>query len=94
MKTILLACGTGIATSTAVSHKLSSILDEKGWAGKYKVIQCKIAEAPSKSANADVCVATTTVPGDMKCPVVMGVAFLTGRGIDAVVDQVIKALEA
>ena len=94
MKTILLACGTGIATSTAVSQKLQSILNEKGWAGKYKVVQCKVAEVPAQSANADVCVATTMVSGDVKCPVIMGIAFLTGRGIDAVVDQVIKVLES
>ena len=94
MKKILLACGTGIVTSTAVSQKLQKALDERGWEGKYKVTQCKIAEAPSKSNDADVCVATTQVSGDMQCPVVMGIAFLTGRGIEPVMEEIIRHLEA
>jgi len=92
MKSILLACGTGCVTSTAVSKKLSDALDGRGWAGKYKVTQCKIAEVPAQSANADVCVATTNT-GDAQCPVILGVAFLTGRGVDQVMDQIIKVLE-
>ena len=38
MKKILLACASGIATSTAVNHKLSKVLDEKG----SKPITCQL----------------------------------------------------
>ncbi len=94
MKNIILACGTGIVTSTAVSQRLQKALNEKGWEGKYKITQCKIAEVPAKSVDADLCVATTTVSGDIKCPVIMGVAFLTGRGTEPILEQIIKHLEA
>ncbi|WP_270364345.1 hypothetical protein [Enterococcus malodoratus] len=42
MKNILLACGSGIATSTAVNGKISKVLDDNGYKGKYKITQCKI----------------------------------------------------
>ena len=93
MKNILLACGTGIVTSTAVTAKLTKALNEKGWEGKYKITQCKIAEVPAKSESADVCVATTGVFGDIKCPVILGVAFLTGINVAPVLESIIAELE-
>lgn len=94
MKNILLACATGIVTSTAVHQRLQKALNEKGWEGKYKITQCKITEVPSKSEAADLCVATTQVSGDIKCPVIQGVVFLTGRGVEPVLAEIIKHLEA
>lgn len=47
MKKIVLACGSGIATSTAVANKVSAFLNENGMAGQYTIVQCAIAEAPS-----------------------------------------------
>ena len=49
MKKILLSCGSGIATSTVVNNKVSKILDEKGFKGKYQITQCSIADAVKKS---------------------------------------------
>jgi len=93
MKKILLACASGIATSTAVNHKLSMILDEKGYKGKYRIAQCKIQEVFAQAPNYDFCVATTKISGDVKCPVILGIAFLTGIGLDKVVAQVIEYME-
>lgn len=92
MKRILLACASGIATSTAVNHKLSCILDENGYKGKYKVTQCKVQEVAELSGSHDFCVATTNVEDEANCPVILGVALLTGRGQEAVVEQVLKLM--
>ena len=60
MKTIVLACGSGIATSTAVAKKVSDLLDENGYAGQYKIVQCAIAEAKANcEKGADLLIATT-----------------------------------
>lgn len=93
MKKILLACASGIATSTAVNHKLSKILDEKGYQGQYRISQCKIQEVFAQAADYDFCVATTKISGDVKCPVILGIAFLTGIGLDRVVAQVLEHME-
>ncbi|WP_196590929.1 PTS sugar transporter subunit IIB [Pectinatus frisingensis] len=92
MKKILVACGAGVCTSTAVLNKLKSILDDRGFKGKYELSQCKVAEVPAKSSGYDLCIATTTV-SEVKCPFIMGIPFLTGRGLDDVIKKILKELE-
>ena len=46
MKKIVVACGSGVATSTAVGHKIADLLDANGLSGQYHIVQCSIAEAP------------------------------------------------
>lgn len=93
MKSILLACGSGIVTSTAVNDKLTKELKKRGYEGKFKITQCRISEVVVKSTLFDFCVATSQVPADAKCPVIMGIPFLTGIGVDAVMEKVVKEME-
>lgn len=94
MKNILLACGSGICTSTAVRAKIEKILDEKGFAGQYKITQCKVAESPAMSVNYDFLIATTLAPTEIKCPFVSGICFLTGVGTENSVQQIIDLMKA
>lgn len=80
MKKIVVACGSGVATSTAVNSKIKDLLDSNGFAGTYHIVQCAIAEAPSQCDDADLLVATTVPPADLKCDFVSGLPFLTGMG--------------
>lgn len=82
MKKILIACGSGIATSTVAKQKISSYLDENGYKGQYSIEQCQVSEVVTKSANADFCVSTTVVGGGAKCPVLAGLPLLTNMGLD------------
>lgn len=93
MKKILLACASGIATSTAVNKKLSAVLDEKGYKGKYKITQCKVQELFGLSKNYDFCVATTNISQKVDCPVILGISFLTGLGLDKTVEEVLNEME-
>lgn len=92
MKTIVLACGSGIATSTAVAKKVSDLLDANGMQGGYHIIQCAIAEAPSQCANADLLVSTTVAPQGISCPFVSGLPFLTGVGKANAEKQILEIL--
>lgn len=92
MKNILLACGSGVATSTAVNLKVSKILDENGYKGKYKITQCKVSEAPVKSSSYDFLIATTMAPKDLQCPFVSGVCFLTGVNTQKSIDQIFELM--
>lgn len=83
MKRILLACGSGLATSTAVRARLERFLDSHGYAGAYAIKQCKIAEAPRLSAGYDFLVATMMAPQHLECPYVNGVPFLLGEDMEA-----------
>lgn len=93
MKKILVACAGGVATSTVVKSKLKKALDQRGFAGAYQLEQCKVADAPSKSAGADLLIETTQVVGKFECPAYSGVAFLTGRGVEELMDKIAADLQ-
>ncbi len=83
MKRIIIACGSGVATSTVAKQKITSWLDTQGYSGKYTVEQCSVAELPEKSKSADFCVCTSVVDEKtVSCPVINGVQLLTGIGLD------------
>lgn len=93
MKKILVACAGGVATSTVVKSKLRKALDQRGFAGKYQLDQCKVSDAPAKSTGADLLIETTQVVGKFSCPAYSGVAFLTGRGVDELMDKIVADLQ-
>ncbi|WP_130811725.1 PTS sugar transporter subunit IIB [Olsenella sp. Marseille-P4559] len=80
MVNILLACGSGIATSTAVAAKIKDLLNDNGYGGKFNITTCSIADAVGKSSSADLVIATTVKPGGIECPFISGIPFLTGMG--------------
>ncbi len=83
MKKILIACGSGVATSTVANQKISTWLDCHGFAGQYSIEQCKVAELPEKSQSADFAVTTSVVDEKkISCPVISAVQLLTGMGLD------------
>lgn len=87
-KRILVACGTAMATSTAVAESLREALEERGI--NAEMGQCKISEMKSQVDSFDphVIVATTQVSDDYGIPVFNGQPFLTGIGEDEVVDNI------
>ncbi len=89
MKHILLACGSGVATSTAVLHKVAKLLDENGFEGQYKLSQCAIAEAVSKSPEVDLLIATTAKPDGLQCEYLPAISFLTGVGQDQLEQKIL-----
>ncbi|MCI1666023.1 MAG: PTS sugar transporter subunit IIB [Atopobiaceae bacterium] len=93
MKNIILACGSGVATSTVVANKVKDLLDSNGFSGQYNITQCSIAEAVGKSENADLLIATTVAPDGIKCPYISGVPFLIGVGKEAVEQQVLDFMK-
>lgn len=94
MKTIVLACGSGIATSTAVAKKVADMLDENGYQGQYDIVQCAIAEAKATCAkrHASLLIATTVEPEGLPCLFVSGVPFLTSVGRSACEQRVLEIM--
>ncbi|MDY4041600.1 MAG: PTS sugar transporter subunit IIB [Collinsella sp.] len=94
MKKIVLACGSGVATSSAVAKKVGELLDANGHEGQYTIVQCAISEAASQCGDADLLVATTVAPAGITCAYVSGVPFLTGMGKADAERQILKVMEA
>ena len=89
--TIVVSCGTAIATSTHVALKLKEILGERGFL--IHTIQCRIAEVTDYADHADLVVTTAQVPYELKVPVINGLPFLTGLGKEEVIEEIVQILE-
>jgi len=90
-KRILVACGTAIATSTVVAKAIEEALKQKGIPVVTR--QCKAAEVRGLAPGYDLVVTTTPVPKDLGIPVIQTLAFLTGIGKEAVIEQIVDALK-
>lgn len=93
MKKILVACGSGIVTSTTVLTKLKKFLDDNGYEGKYKVNQIKTTEAVSKQDGADFLISTTMKPVGLNIDYVSGIPFLTGQNIEQAKKEILELME-
>lgn len=90
-KTVIVSCGTGIATSTVAAKAIEEACKAAGIDVTTK--QCKAAEIPILiEQGADLIVTTSQMRFDPGIPVVKGLAFLTGIGIDQVVEDILGHL--
>jgi PTS system galactitol-specific IIB component len=85
-KVVLVACGTGIATSTVVAVGIEEAMRDRGL--NVVTRQCKVAEINGHLSGIDLIVTTTSVTGDFGVPVIQTLAFLTGIGKPAVLDKI------
>ena len=90
-KRILVACGTAIATSTVVANAIEEEMKKRGI--NISTNQCKAAEVPSLASNVDLIVTTTPLPSNLGVPVIHTLAFLTGVGKEAVIEQIVEILQ-
>ena len=91
-KTIIVSCGTGIATSTVAAKSIEDACKEAG----IKVItkQCKAAEISRLlEEGADLIVTTSQIRFDPGIPVVKGLSFLTGIGKDQTIAEILEYLK-
>ena len=85
-KTVLFACGTGIATSTVVANAVTEAMKERGITIDSR--QCKATEVRSELNGVDLIVSTTQLPSDLGAPSIVTLAFLTGMGKAEALDKI------
>jgi PTS system galactitol-specific IIB component len=87
-KKVLVACGSGIATSTLIMDKLKGGLKERGI--DIELEQCKISEAKNyiEDLNLDIVVLNGPVNSKYDIPAFSGISFLTGVGEDKLLDEI------
>jgi PTS system galactitol-specific IIB component len=91
MKTVIVSCGTAIATSTVVAMAIEEACKKAGISVNVK--QCKAAEiAVYLKDGADLIVTTSQLRFDPGIPVIKGLAFLTGIGKDQVLENIMSIL--
>lgn len=90
-KRVVVACGGAIATSTVAATKIRELLAENGVDAEVK--QCRITELDAEKDQADLFVTTAKVTKDYGIPVVHGVAFISGIGLDKTKQAILDALK-
>ncbi len=91
-KTVIVSCGTAIATSTVVAKAIEDACKKNNIPVKIK--QCKAAEISIVlKEGADLIVTTSQLRSDPGIPVIKGLPFLTGVGKDATLQQIIDILK-
>lgn len=90
MKKVIVACGSGVATSQTVASKVKKLLDQKGVKASVEAVDIKSIDTYIK--NCAVYIAITKPKKQYDVPVCNGIPFLTGVGMDAELQKVIKAI--
>lgn len=88
--TIVVACGSGIATSTHVATVLKEKLSERGFPVTTR--QCRVQDLSSNVDGASLVVTTSAINTNLRIPVITGIAFLTGMGVDQKIDEIVDEL--
>ena len=88
---ILVACGTGAATSTHVATRLREELARRGLV--VSTTQCRIQDVGVNLAGIDLIVTTSKVEETYEVPLFNGIPFLTGIGASQLLDRIVDTLE-
>lgn len=90
-KRVLVACGTGIATSTIVNDAVETMIKENNI--NAEVLQIKVSDIPSYVDSAHLLVTTTIVKTEYPFPVINARSFLTGIGLDETKQEILDELK-
>ena len=91
MKNVIVACGSGVATSQTVASKVKRILDENNVRANVEAVDIKTLDSYIRSA--DVYVSITKSNKEYEIPTLNGIAFLTGMGLEEEKQKLIDALK-
>ena len=81
---VVVACGSGVATSQTVASKVNRMLKEKG-------VDVKSVDRYIDGSAAYITIVKNTK--EYPIPVINGIAFLTGVGKDKEFEKLLKAIE-
>lgn len=75
--TILVACGSGVATSTLAADEVKGVCEEYGIVN-YSIIKSSMQELTNVAEQADVVLTTSVYRGELDKPYMSVSAFVTG----------------
>ncbi|CAM3568465.1 PTS galactitol transporter subunit IIB [Rouxiella silvae] len=78
---ILVACGSGVATSTLAADEVKSVCEEYGIT-RYKIKKCSMSELISEIGDADIVLTTNNYKGEIDKPYMNIMGFVTGINED------------
>ncbi|ACZ08591.1 Galactitol-specific phosphotransferase enzyme IIB component [Sebaldella termitidis] len=92
MKRIIVACGSGVATSQTVASKVEKLLKEKKINAKVEAVDIKSLKTYLKQS--DVYISIVPAKEEVGIPVLSGIPFLTGVGVNEELEKLIKIINS
>ncbi|MBO1308252.1 PTS sugar transporter subunit IIB [Enterococcus sp. 669A] len=92
MKKIIVACGSGVATSQTVASKVSRLLKDRKVDAYVEAVDLKSVDRYMDSSVAYITITKTTK--EYPIPVINGIAFLTGMGQEAELQKLIDIVNS
>ncbi|WP_326932187.1 PTS sugar transporter subunit IIB [Enterococcus avium] len=90
MKKVIVACGTGMATSSMIAEKVRAVLEDNQV--DYTLSQAQLSELDMYK-EADLFVTAMRVEEDYGVPMVVGTPFLVGIGEAETAAKIIEILK-
>ncbi len=90
MKKVIVACGSGVATSQTVASKVNRLLKDKKVDAQVEAVDLKSVDRYLVDACAYITI--TKVTKEYNVPVINGIAFLTGVGQDKEFEKLVDAI--
>lgn len=95
-KRLIVACGSGVATSTTIAEKIKSKFEEDDISYPIEAVDYKsiLNELPSASIYVYIAQPDAEVlqrAEELNIPVFGGIPFLTGMGMDEVYEKIVAA---
>lgn len=89
---VIVACGGAVATSTMAAEEIKELCDENNIA--LDLVQCRVNEIETYMDGADLICTTARVDRQFgEIPVVHGIPFISGVGIDVLRDKILTILQ-
>lgn len=89
---VIVACGGAVATSTMAAEEIKELCQENGIV--VEIVQCRVNEIETYMDAADLICTTARVDrkfGDI--PVLHGMPFISGVGIDELREKILNVLQ-
>lgn len=90
-KKVIVACGGAVATSTIAANKVKELGAKNGI--DIDICQCRISEIPSNLDGACLIVPTSKVKRDYGIPLITGMPFISGVGVEKTEKKILKVLQ-
>lgn len=89
---VVVACGSGVATSEMVAAKVSLLIEAAG--ERADVVAVEMSQLDEALEGADAYVAVVKTDGSYDVPVINGVAFVTGMNQDEELARLLEIVRA
>ena len=90
-KKIIVACGGAVATSTIAANKVVELCKNNNI--DVEICQVRISEIESNLSGAALIVPTSKVKRDYGIPVITGMPFISGIGVEKTEAAILKVLQ-